>query len=188
MARQLPFDAFVTRKISKWEERSKARGIPFADAVGVAPVEEIIYFWAGSKRMRPEHLQHSLQRLDWSAKHGAHADAVDEKATLALLRAVVLARLDDTATARQVLESQVLNHEWAEFKGGNKDNWPLPVAHYEMAVIRWIDAGGERAAKQQLEECSRWLEKAAKWEAYDLDARYVSLPLWAITYISPLRS
>ncbi|KAI5205431.1 hypothetical protein E4T39_03002 [Aureobasidium subglaciale] len=171
MARQLPFDTFVTRKITKWEERSKARGIAFVDAVGVAPVEEIIYFWAGFKRMRKEHLTHSLERLAWSEQNGCHDNAVDELATLSLLRATVTRWLGDTVTARQILETQVLNHEGSEFKGGNKDNWSLPVAHYEISVIEWIDAGGERGSRQQLESCSRWVEKAAKWEAYDLDAR-----------------
>lgn len=171
MARQLPFDAFVTRKIAKWEDRSKTLNISFVDAVGIAPVEEIIYFWAGFKRMRKEHLEHSLERLAWSEKHGVHANAVDELATLALLRATVTARLYDTKTARQILETQVLNHEWSEFKGTHKDNWALPVAHYEMAVIKWLDCGGERGSREQHEECSRWVEKAARWEAYDLDAR-----------------
>jgi hypothetical protein len=171
MARQLPFDTFVTRKISKWEERAKARGIPFVDAVGVAPVEEIIYFWAGFKRMRKEHLTHSLERLAWSEQNNCHDNATDELATLALLRATVTRWLGDTTTARQILETQVLKYEASELKGGNKDNWSLPVAHYEMSVIEWIDAGGERGSKQQLESCSRWVEKAARWEAYDLDAR-----------------
>lgn len=171
MARQLPFDAFVTRKITKWEERSKARGVSFVDAVGIAPVEEIIYFWAGFKRMRKEHLVHSLERLAWSEQNGCHDNAVDELATLSLLRATVTRWLGDTKTARQILETQVLTHEWSEFKGGNKDNWSLPVAHYEMSVIEWIEAGGEKGSRQQLESCSRWVEKAAKWEAYDLDAR-----------------
>ncbi|KAI4765523.1 hypothetical protein E4T52_01691 [Aureobasidium sp. EXF-3400] len=171
MARQLPFDTFVTRKISKWEERAKARSIAFIDAVGIAPVEEIIYFWAGFKRMRKEHLTHSLERLAWSEANNCHDNAADELSTLYLLRATVTRWLGDTATARNILETQVLKHEWNKFKGGNKDNWSLPVAHYEMSVIEWIDAGGERGSKQQLESCSRWVEKAARWEAYDLDAR-----------------
>ena len=25
------------------------------------------------------------------------------------------------------------------FKGGNREDWPLPAAHYEMAVLAWID-------------------------------------------------
>jgi hypothetical protein len=171
MARQLPFDTFVTRKISKWEERAKARGIPFVDAVGIAPVEEIIYFWAGFKRMRKEHLLHSLERLSWSEQNNCHDNATDELATLSLLRATVTRWLGDTTTARQILETQVLKYDSSELKGGNKDNWSLPVAHYEMSVIEWIDAGGERGSKHQLESCSRWVEKAARWEAYDLDAR-----------------
>jgi hypothetical protein len=75
--------------------------------------------------------------------------------------------------ARQLLEIRVLTHDAAEFKGGLRDNWPLPVAHYEMAVVAWIEAGGEGGSKPELEDCSRSLEKAASWEAYDLDSRYV---------------
>jgi hypothetical protein len=173
MARQLPFDAFVTRKVAKWEERSKLRGTPFIDSVGVSPVEEIIYFWAGFKRMRPEHLEHSLDRLNWSGEYCAHDNAVDEMAIMFLLRATVMRWLGHVDKARQLLEIRVLTHDAAEFKGGLRDNWPLPVAHYEMAVVAWIEAGGEGGSKPELEDCSRSLEKAASWEAYDLDSRYV---------------
>ena len=121
--------------------------------------------------MRPEHLQHSLQRLAWSEENGVHDGSVDEKATCALLRATVIKSLGDTGSAKQILEQQVLNHDWTEFKGGFKDNWALPVAHYEMAVCKWMDCNGENGSMAQLEEVSRWLEKAARWESYDLDAR-----------------
>jgi hypothetical protein len=44
MARPFPFDLFVVRKIDKWEHRAKEWSVPFVDAIGVSPLEEMIYF------------------------------------------------------------------------------------------------------------------------------------------------
>ena len=41
-----------------------------------------------------------------------------------------------------------------------------PTAHYEWAVIIWRESGPKEAA-----ECKHWLQKAARWEAYELDTR-----------------
>ena len=66
MSKQLPFDLFVTRKYAKWTALAKARSIPLIDAVGVSPVEEMIYFWGGYARMGAVHMEESLERLGWS--------------------------------------------------------------------------------------------------------------------------
>jgi len=42
MARQLPFDTFVLRKIAKWEQRAKAQNCKFVDGIGVSPVIEMV--------------------------------------------------------------------------------------------------------------------------------------------------
>ena len=178
MARQLPFDAFVTRKIQKWEERCTQRRIDFIDAVGVAPVEEMIYFWNGYKRMRPEHFDESLKRLAWSEDTTSNPnwakEPLDERAILTFLRAVTVSRLGRINESRSILQKDILSHDWAEFKkGAYADNWTLPVAHYEMAVNCFVECGGEKGSLAELGECSSWLEKAARWESYDLDARYV---------------
>lgn len=177
MARQLPFDAFVTRKISKWEARAVEWKVDFIDAVGVAPVEEMIYFWNGYKRMRPEHLEKSLARLaaheDPNLNPHWSKEGLDEKAILSFLRAVTISRLGRTAEAKKILETETMAYDWAEFK---KENWMLPVSYYEMCVNLYVECGGDQGSLAQLTECSTYLEKCAKWESYDLDARSVTPP------------
>ena len=195
MARQLPFDAFVSRKISKWEARATELGIEFVDAVGVSPVEEMIYFWNGYKKMRGPQLEYSLAILEATNQHlgeGAGRKAgvmdADESAILAVLKAVVLGRLNRVEEARQLLSKEVLGRDWIGFKGGFKDNWTLPVANYEMGVFCWWESGKQSDGstvngskgrdKKSLLECAEWVDKVAKWESYDLDARYVFLSLF----------
>ena len=99
MARQLPFDVFVMRKVKKWEARAQELNCPFADAIGVSPIEEMIFFWNGQKRMDTAQLETSLQRLAWSEssqnQYWAHdKSAHDERAVLAILRAATLRNLE----------------------------------------------------------------------------------------------
>ncbi|KAJ9668525.1 Mitochondrial outer membrane protein iml2 [Coniosporium apollinis] len=177
MARQLPFDVFVNRKIQKWEHRAAEWGVEFVDAVGVSPIEEMIYFWNGYRRMRPEHLQVSLQRLAWSTsgENGTwEREALDEHAVLALLRAATLRNLKRFDDAKEILRTEILSHEWVEFKGHLRDSWTDPCAHYEMAANLWneqVQDGNPPRDVQKIRECSAWLEKVAGWESYDLDAR-----------------
>lgn len=42
LARQLPLDVFISRKITKWSHRAKTRNCHFIDAVGVSPIEEMM--------------------------------------------------------------------------------------------------------------------------------------------------
>ncbi|KAF1816787.1 hypothetical protein P152DRAFT_485973 [Eremomyces bilateralis CBS 781.70] len=180
LSRPLPFDIFVARKLTKWQSRATALSVPLVAAAGVSPFEEMIYFWNGYRRMRPEHLATSLERLAWS-EAGAGAvpwdeEEVDEKGVMAVLKSATLRSLGRTEEAEVGLRENVLGEPWSAFKGGNKDNWSLPLAHYEMAIIRWEEWGdmeveGEAARRGKLAECKEWLEKVANWEAYDLDAR-----------------
>ncbi|KAF2428803.1 hypothetical protein EJ08DRAFT_614705 [Tothia fuscella] len=173
MSKPFPFDVFVERKIKKWEHRAKEFNVDFIDAIGVSPIEEITYFWNGTKRMQPKDLEVSLQKLAWSTSEANPLwarETLDEHAILAVLTAAIYRNLGRRAEARSLLEREVLNHEWVEFKGGLKDNWTCPVAHYEMSVDYWNDYC-ESGSKEDLENTSRWLVKCAGWEAYDLDAR-----------------
>lgn len=186
MARQLPFDLFVTRKLSKWEHRARERNVELIDAVQVSPVEEMIYLWNGYKRMDSSQLDASLAALSWIENTSHNPtwtnESLDEHAILSVLRGVIFRNLGQWDKATEALKNGVLSIEKSELKGGHKDDWTAPAAHYEMGVICWMrrkDATGvhdsiatkdEREAKW-VKECEGWIEKAAKWEAYELDAR-----------------
>ncbi|KAL1604473.1 Mitochondrial outer membrane protein iml2 [Nothophoma quercina] len=177
MGRQLPFDTFVNRKISRWQARAKEWNCSFIDAIGVSPIEEMIYFWNGYKRMRPGHLQHSLENLAWSESsanpHWAKED-LNERAILSTLRAVTLRTLGQTAEAKEILQKEVIAHDATAFAGALKDDWMPPVARYEMAACMWQEAdadGNPQAHQDQLNQCKTWLEAAGSWGGYVLDAR-----------------
>ncbi|MCJ1428627.1 Mitochondrial outer membrane protein iml2 [Sticta canariensis] len=186
MARQLPFDIFVTRKLSKWEHRAHERNVELIDAIGVSPIEEMIYLWNGYKRMDPSQLDASLAALSWieSTSHNPTwtQESSDEHAILSVLRGVILRNLGQWDKATKALTKGVLSIDKAELKGSHKDDWTAPAAHYEMGVICWMrrrdttgvnenDAKKDEREANWVKECEGWIEKAAKWEAYELDAR-----------------
>ncbi|KAL8929963.1 MAG: hypothetical protein Q9208_001107 [Pyrenodesmia sp. 3 TL-2023] len=179
MARQLPFDVFVTRKIKKWEQRSANWDMAFIDCVGVSPLEEMIMFWNGYRRMDESQLQTSLDNLAYS-DGGDRTNKLwkreerDERAMLAVLRAVTLRNLGRWQDAVDALHKDVLGGDvdLAELKGGLRDDWTAPMAHYEMGVICWMRRGdGVKAEGDWVKECEEWIEKAARWGSYELDAR-----------------
>lgn len=177
MARQLPFDVFVNRKVQKWEARAKEWDCALVDAVGVSPLEEMIYFWNGYKRMRPDHLEVSLQNLAWSESADNpywDREGLDEKGILALLRATTYRSLGDTAEAKETLKEHIIAHDKALFKGPLKDAWTAPCARYEMAANLWREAdedGRPEEHADKLDECRTWLVEVSAWESYDLDTR-----------------
>ncbi|KAK4905547.1 Mitochondrial outer membrane protein iml2 [Elasticomyces elasticus] len=176
MGRQLPFDVFVGRKIKKWDHRAEKMNCSFVDAVGVSPIEEMTYFWSGFRRMNDDQLRTSLERLAWSenVRLNPHWDteASDEKAILALLKATCYRFLREIPQAKTTIVDSVLSHELAELKACEfPDSWPLPVAHYEMAVCHWIEAGGQDGDKAMLQRSSDELLKVERWESYELEAR-----------------
>ncbi|KAI0018408.1 breast cancer protein [Xylariomycetidae sp. FL0641] len=181
LAKPLPFEQFATRKVQKWEERAKALGLgSLVDAVGVSPTQEMVYLWNGIKKMQAPELARAETALAWdrltappeaAAKIRAETDekAVRDVCAAAIARA--LGRFDE---ARGILDEVVAIDRLA-FKGPTKDDYALPAAHYETAVLAWaslkLDAGDEAAMKAKLDECEACLDRVARWEAYVLDAR-----------------
>ena len=176
MARQLPFDTWVARKIEKCEVRAKERNIPLIDAIGVPPLTEMIYLWNGFKKMNQEQLSLSIAALDAHedpAKNPYWAnEAIDEKAISAILRAAISRVQGKYSDAMSLLKKDILVHDKAVFKGSLRDDWMAPTANYEMAALLWMQKTGElEEDKKLVREAQDCLDKAAKWESYDLDAR-----------------
>lgn len=142
MGRQLPFDTFVMRKIAKWSARATSQSTSFLSAIGVSPLEEMIFFWNGYKKQSPEHLSQSLANLSWSESQAGWKDeADDEKAMLKVLRAVVLRNLRRHDESLAELRA-VLSLDPNALRGEPRDDWPIPVAHYEVAVNLWMQRAG----------------------------------------------
>lgn len=176
MARQLPLDVWINRKIAKWAARAKTRDCDVVDAIGVSPVVELTYFWGGFGRMGPEHLKTALERLAWSEDSqinpGWEEEPADERVILYLLKATCLRNLGEVKQAETILSEQVFCYDNQQIKSCEfADNWPLPVAHYESAVCIWQDAGGQDGDLEKLQLCSNELAKAEGWESFELEAR-----------------
>lgn len=117
MARQLPIDTYVHRKIQKWEERAKAAGVDLADAIGPSPALEMAYLWNGPKRMGPVELERAMANLKWercTAKEEvleAIKNEVDEMGIWALLNGTLLKRMGKYDEARAVLQEHILKQD-----------------------------------------------------------------------------
>ena len=160
MARQLPFDIFVTRKVQKWESRAHDWSIPFVDAVGVSPVEEMIFLWNGYKRMDSSQLEQSLSRLSWSETSNPQwkREGSDEKAIHSVLYGTTLRNMQRYEEAKKTLRSGVLSYDKNELKGGLKDDWTAPAANYEMGVNCWMQRGEARREGKEA-EVKKWVKE-----------------------------
>jgi len=113
MSKELPFDMYITRKCAKWEERAKAWDVDLADAIGVSPLVEMIYFWGGVKKENEEQLQKSLTAVQWrwTTHPEKFENDLDEKAIKSLLEGCILRNMRDCDQAKTMLQVDVLNHE-----------------------------------------------------------------------------
>ncbi|KAM0234035.1 hypothetical protein ACHAP5_010213 [Fusarium lateritium] len=186
MARQLPFEVFVQRKMQKWEERAKSLSVDLADAIGSSPALEMSYMWNTNKRMGPGELEKALAGMSWDRCTGppevvAKIKAeVDEMGSWALISASLLRNQKKFVEAREMLETHVLKHDRMAFKGPTKDDYVLAAAVYEKGAIAWfeccnpIEGTPEEVAayrREKYDECIKQMDIAKVWEGFVLDTR-----------------
>ncbi|CAK7233987.1 Mitochondrial outer membrane protein iml2 [Sporothrix curviconia] len=189
MARQMPFDVFVIRKLARWEERAKKHGIDLADAVGVCPALEMAYLWGSAKKLPADLLELALNKyLVWerctadATVVAAFQAAPDEAGIGSLCKAALLRALGRLEDAQAVLDKELFVHDRAVFKGPTKDDYVLAAGYYEAAVILWLQASDPKHFPAEAEavdayrhkktnESLAMLDKVAKWETFVLDAR-----------------
>jgi hypothetical protein len=174
MSKQLPFDVFITRKLQKWGHRAKQHNVDLVDAIGTSPLTEMAFFWNGFRKMSHADLNTAFETLKRSLTAPAipwAEFASDEHAIYHLLEATILRNLGRNEEARATLTENVISKPKTDFRGENKDAWPHPVAHYEIAVTYWQEYLLSKDTKC-VNNCQTWLNQASNWgESYDLDNR-----------------
>jgi hypothetical protein len=177
--RYSPFEQFIQYKIQKWEKRAKKLKLHFVDAIGISPLQEIIYLWNGFKKMRPEELMLSAGMLSWD-RLTAPKDVAqkvkteDDEAVRNVCLSAIYRPLDQLDKAKEACEKILkLNIE--------KYHYAQPAAIYEMAVLAWMDAQQlerryrkagdlreqleiDRWIRTKMSECDRWLDRVTTWE------------------------
>ncbi|KAI1320863.1 breast cancer protein [Xylariaceae sp. FL0255] len=178
LSRPLPFEQFAVRRVQKWEDRAKILGIDLADAAGISPAQEMVYLWNGTKKMQPQQLERASEDLSWDrltcsdAARKAIQTEADEEVSKYLFDACLLRNLGKLEEAESLV--MALINEKSTLKGLTKDEYALPAACYDMAVIAWVKGqndGSQDGVEQRVRDCQHWLDRVAHWESYILDAR-----------------
>ncbi|KAG9240553.1 outer membrane protein-like protein iml2 [Calycina marina] len=176
MGKELPFDVFIARRLKKWEANATELGVDLVDAIGVSPIAEQAFLWNGFKKQSVKEMNKTLLLLDWSRTcqpEKLSADA-NEAVLCALLRSSIYRNLKDLPKCREILVSEVLNHDKNEFKASPKDDWLVPYSQYEMAALCWAEKDQHAAYHAaKVKETEKWLNNLQTMaaEPYTLDTR-----------------
>ncbi|CAN6675005.1 IML2-like protein SCY_3392 [Trichomonascus vanleenenianus] len=191
MAKSMPFDLFVLRKIGQWKETASKEDIHLVDAIGTSPIHEVIYLWNGFCRMPKDKLASSLEMLGYSGASGTPFSATKEaplketdheQVSRFLLQSLALRCMGRVEEGIELLEKQVLARIWTphpakgttkhglpkvQYNKGDLEPWAGPSAIYERAIYEWQMHGVSHAGQVR-----DYLELASGWaDDYELSTR-----------------
>ncbi|RPA77975.1 hypothetical protein BJ508DRAFT_162518 [Ascobolus immersus RN42] len=166
LAQSLPLETFADRKIKKWNAASKGPGKSgrIVDGVGASPAAEMIYVWNGFKRMPESAITRTVETLAYPLP--AHTAQTDDGLIVSLLSAVTHRYQKNYSECSRLLEEVLASDKKKTKSIPFYDNWVLPTAHYEKAVLLWTTQG-----KKAREEIRVELKKCGGWESYELETR-----------------
>lgn len=190
MAKQLPFDIYIVSKVGKWEQRAKAWGVDFVDAIGPSPFVEMIYFWNGVKKSGTVELEKCLDLLKeerMTCPEKCNEDEEDVAIHL-LLRGCMLRSLGKYEEARKILTGEIVDSE-RNAHGALRDDWTLPSAYYELACCSWrekdLPPGGDSTSGEKMSE--KKLLEYRREKLMDCEEKLLKLHSWPQTYVFETR-
>uniref|UniRef100_A0A060TF93 ARAD1D21296p n=1 Tax=Blastobotrys adeninivorans TaxID=409370 RepID=A0A060TF93_BLAAD len=191
MAKTMPFDVFVLRKMNQWKSTAQEKGLHIVDAIGTSPVNEAIYFWNGFNKMPQNLLEESLRLLGYSGAPGSDyasdhdpvlAETEDESITRYILQSIALRQLGRVQEGVDLLDKHVMSKIWTpqpqkgttksglpkvHYNKQYKDPWAGPTAIYERGIFEWRINGVQNADRVR-----DYLDLAMNWaDDYELSTR-----------------
>ncbi|CCH61030.1 hypothetical protein TBLA_0D05370 [Henningerozyma blattae CBS 6284] len=172
--RNLPFDKFVSRKVTQYNQIKDLLSLDEPlDSIANSPVYELSYFYNSFNRMSLKNVN-IAKRVITEYRNPA-IDAKDKDAELVknFLVSLVLRRLGDIKEGCDILDVRVLPEFFSLVNGKvvyvkkAEDPWLYPSALYERALFNWKLKGIDG-----LEEDKEWLTRAINYAGdYELSTR-----------------
>ncbi|AOA61060.1 hypothetical protein PP7435_CHR1-0949 [Komagataella phaffii CBS 7435] len=178
MAKTMPFDRFLIRKVKGIKEASAKYGTSSVDSVGTSLIHELNYFWNGYNRMPPEHLELALKMLGYSAKNNSPfssnlgrtlPESKEESMIRYTLQSITLRRLGRINEGEKLLDVVIGNITGSDGKllKLHHDPWLYPASLYEKALFVW-----KRESTGGLAQSRKWLKQAEDYsDDYELSTR-----------------
>ncbi|KAL6940240.1 hypothetical protein ACO0QE_004137 [Hanseniaspora vineae] len=175
MAKNLPFDRFMNRKVTMFQNIAKKYNIKDPlDCIPISPVNELTYLYDGYTRMYEKNLLNSLKMVIEYKNPAIDLQLEDQETIKEFLTAVIYRRVGKVSEGCEILDQKIIpkiiqseNNGKVKFYKLKDDPWLYPSALYERALFNWKleDVKG-------LKDCRDWLQKSLDFAGdYELSSR-----------------
>ncbi|KAH3900606.1 related to Mitochondrial outer membrane protein SCY_3392 [Saccharomycodes ludwigii] len=177
MAKNLPFDRFMQRKVDQIKAIQSKHNIKDPlDAIATSPVHELSYLYQGFSRMDEDLLKLSLKLITEYENPATELKLPDQEMIKNFMTAVIYRRIGRVEEGCRILDTELIPEiiydvnpttNKTRFNKLTQDPWLYPSALYERALFSWkiknIDG---------LTESRDWLQRALDFAGdYELSTR-----------------